>query len=526
MKKMRLRALVAASAAVVTLASCGGASSEGSASETLVTAIGTNPPHFNRWLTTEIGTMLVGQTIYESLVKLDAEYQVEPYLATAWSANESATQYTFELREDVLWSDGEAFTAEDVKFTFDNYIPLSPASSAYAHLIKSVTTPDEHTVVVDFSEPFAPFVEALAGAWILPEHIFGDGQDVATHSANSKPIGTGPYKLESFSSGDRAVVVANDEYWGGDVEVDQIVFKVMPDANARVLALESGDVDYVYGTYVDKAAYERLQADDHFAFMPGLGGVSTVTMHVNTQTEELADPEVRRALYQAIDREGIAEKAYYGYATPARGAIPAEMSWAVDPSIDFSKELPYDPPTAEEHLDSAGLAKSSDGKRFTVRLAYPSEYPTVAAAAGVIKSDLEAVGVGVDLIAEDFQVWTERTFSKNDYDLSLIFYTTFEDPSLGVTRSYICNPDKIPYRNASGLCDDTLDAAFAAAGRTTDREVRAEAFATAERRILELMHTYPIVVEPQFNIGRSDRWEMEEAHRTHPIDWALLESKS
>ncbi|GAA1791769.1 hypothetical protein HC028_01250 [Planosporangium flavigriseum] len=489
----------------------------------MVSAIGTNPPHFNRHLTTEIGTMLVGSTIYETLVRLDADYAPKPGLAEKWSSNTEATEYTFNIRKGVKWHDGKPLTAKDVKFTLDKYIPLSPQSSAYAKFIDSVTAPDDSTVVVKFKTPYAPFVEALASTWILPEHIFGDGQPLATHPANSKPVGTGPFKFESFVSGDRATVVRNPDYWGDKADVEKIVFKVMPDSNARLLALESGEVDYVYGTYVDKASYDRLKKNKNLAFLPNLGGVSTVTAHVNTQNPMLSDARVRRAIYQALDRESIAKKAYYGYATAARGPIPKDMTWAVNGKVDFTKELPFDPKAAGQLLDEAGFIT---GKRGRLRLAYPSEYPTLVAAAGVIKSNLEEIGIGVDLIAEDFQVWTERTYKKNDYDLSIVFYTTFEDPSLGVTRAYICNPTKIPYRNASGLCDTQLDAAFAAAGQTTDRAKRAELFATAESRVKELLHTYPIVVEQQFQIGRKDRWSFEEAHTSHPVSWGLIKSKS
>ena len=149
----------------------------------------------------------------------------------------------------------------------------------------------------------------------------------------------------------------------------------------------------------------------------------------------------------------------------------------------------------------------------------------LAAAAGVIQSNLGELGIKVNLIAEDSQVWRDRTYKAHNYDISMIFYTTFEDPSLGVTRAYICNKENMVYRNASGLCDEALDADFAAAGATTNRDERRAAFTRAEKRIEGLLHTYPIVVEQQFYFGRKDLWDMEAAHATHPVDWSLVKAR-
>lgn len=520
-------ATLAALAALAILPACssadGSESGQGGDAVTLVSALGTNPPHFNRHLTTEIGTMVVGSTIYETLVRLNAQYEPIPGLAETWSSNADATEYTFKLRQGVKWHDGEAFTADDVRYTIETFLPLAPGSAAYASLIEQVTAPDDHTVVVTFSEPYAPFVEALAGAWMMPEHIFNDGQEVTTHPANANPVGTGPFKFSAFTSGDRVEVVKNEDYWNGAPELDRIVFPIMPDANSRILALESGDIDYLYSTYVDKGSYDRLQENQKFDSFPTLGGVSTVTAHLNTTEGPLAQAEVRRAVYQSLNREQIAERAYYGYARPTRGPIPADMTWAVTDEIDFNRDLPYDTAAAEEVLDSAGYPEDASGTRFTIDLAYPSEYSGLASAAGVIQSNLRDVGIEVNLVGEDFQVWTERTYKNMDYDMSIVFYTTFEDPSLGITRAYVCNPDKVVYRNASGLCDQELDNLFRAAGSTTDREERAARFAEAEARIMELMHTYPIVVEEQLSFGRQDLFDLAEAHSTHPVDWSKAE---
>jgi len=142
----------------------------------------------------------------------------------------------------------------------------------------------------------------------------------------------------------------------------------------------------------------------------------------------------------------------------------------------------------------------------------------------VIKSDFESLGITVKITQEEFGVWTERVYKRHEFDISLIFYTTFEDPSLGITRAYVCNPNDVNYRNASGVCDEQLDAAFALAGQSGDRAKRAEAFKTAEKRIGELMHTWPVVVDEALSVGRGDRFDFSAAFATHPISWGSLKT--
>ena len=377
-----------------------------------------------------------------------------------------------------------------------------------------------------FNTPYAPFLEALAGMWMLPKHVFGDGQNVATHPANARPVGTGPFKFESFRSGDRAILVRNDDYYGAKTDVTRMVFPILLDANSRKLALESGAVQYMYGSYLDKSAWAGIEKDPRFAGMRELGHVLTVTAHVNTTKGPLASYDVRKAIYQAINRKAIGDRAYYGYGTPARGPVPAEMSWATTSTVDFNRDLPFDPAAAKALLDKAGFPAASNGIRFTINLNYASDFSSLGLAGGLMQSNLADVGIKLNLVAEESQIWRDRVYKAGNYDIAIIFYTTFEDPSLGVTRAYICNPTKIVYRNASGLCDEALDADFAAAGATTDRGQRQAAFTRAEKRIEGLLHTYPLVIEKQFYFGRKDRWNMEQSHATHPIDWSLVKARN
>lgn len=497
----------------------------GAQERVLVHGLGTNPPHLNRLLTTEVAASMVNPAIFDPLVRLDESYSPVPVIATSWEANEEATEYRFTIREGVKFHDGTDLTAEDVRFTLATYLPLAPQTSVIATYVDEITAPNSTTVVVKLNTPFAPFVAAMSNFPIVPKHIYGDGQPVATHPANINPVGSGPFRFESFQSGDRIVVVRNDDYWGEMTDVTRIVFPIIPDQNSRILALESGDIHYLSASYVDRPSYKRLIDDPRLTGFPVLGGVNTLTAHVNSTEGPLANFDVRKALYQALDREMIAERAYFGFGSPSRGAIPVALSWATSPDVDFNEMLPFDPAAAAELLDEAGYPADSNGHRFSIDLAYIAEFGTLTDAAGIMKSNLAEIGVEVNLIGEEFSVWAQRTFTDRDYDLSIVFYTSYEDPSIGVTRVYVCNPEKVYFRNASGICDETLDEYFAEAGRLSDRDKRRAAFAKAENRLAEILHAYPIVDEVSLHFGNTDLWNLEEAHKVNPVDWSLVTAK-
>ena len=488
---------------------------------TFVMAISTDPPGLNSFLTTAASTILVQRAMYEGLIFIDKDFKPEPALATEWSSNEDATRYSFKLRQDAKWHDGAPFTAADVKFTFEKLVPLSPTASAFGRLMKSVTTPDDYTVEVEFSQPYAPFIEALSGLPVLPKHVFENG-DIPSNPANMAPIGTGPFKFVSYKSGDSVIVERDDNYRGPKPEVDRIVFKVLPDVNSRLLALRTGEIDFIANTDSDKRFYTQFKDNPNFGLLPDLGSPQTLTLFANTRTGPLADPKVRRAVYQAIDREAISEKAYYGYAVPAKGPIPSSIAWAQGADVNFAEQLPYDPEAANKMLDEAGFPKDANGRRFTLRIAMPSPYSSVVQAAGVVASNLSDVGITVEQQALDFTVWTERTFKAHDFDLSMSYFTSFEDPSMGVARMYVCNPENVVYRNPTGFCTPEIDEAFRGAMQSSDRAVRAEHFVRAAKLIQETLGTMPLVEEDQFNIGRVDRWDMGRFQDLHPYDWSAL----
>lgn len=488
----------------------------------LVQPLANNPPHLNRLLTTDIAASVLSYPLFETLVAQDKDYLPQPRLATSWEANAESTEFRFTLREGVKFHNGETMTAEDVAFTLRSYLPLAPQSSLLKDYIEEIAAPDAKTVTVKLNKPFAPFVVTLAGIPIVPKSVYGDGQDLATHPANMEPIGTGPFKLAAFDAGERVVLERFDDYWGAKTELEVLVYPVIPDANARLLAFEGGEIGFLDSSMIDKSNYQRLKDDANISTHNVLGGISTLLLHVNSRQGPMAKPEVRRAIYQAINRDMIAERAYYGFGKAARGAIPADITWAADPAVDFRRELPFDVAAAGAALDAAGYPADAEGKRFSLKLNYISGYSVLGAASNVIRANLSEIGVDLQLLGEEFSVWSKNTYEDFGADLSIVFLTSYQDPSLGVARAYICNPDNVYFRNNSGICDPALDADFTKAGSVTDEALRREAFAAAEKRILASLHTMPLLDDPALHFGRKDLWDFGPTFATMPPNWSLI----
>ncbi|MDR5699462.1 ABC transporter substrate-binding protein [Agromyces aerolatus] len=525
-RKARTAGLLAAGmAAVLTLAACSGNTDGGGgdgSSAVFVEAVGTNPPHLNPQLATDITTNAVAGAVFEHLVGQDATFEIIPELAESWEISEDGMVYTLHLREGVTWHDGEPFTAEDVKFNLEEVIPLNPLGPQLTDKVASVEATDEHTVVLTLSEPFAPVLEALTNQYMIPKHLY-EGTDITVNPANMAPVGTGPYQFNEFNAGERITVTKYPDYWQEAGAADTIVFTIIPDNNARMLALRGGDVDRISPFFTDQAQVSSL-SDEEFFVTTSKAAPSVMTAFLNVREGELADPGVRHAVLSAIDRDAIAESAFSGSAIPARGPIPAAMEWAVDPEVDFTVDVPFDPEAAAAELDELGYPIGADGSRFELDINYAGGLPTFASTAEMIKSNLEAIGIRANLVQEDLNIFTETTFTTHDFDIAVMGFASYADPNLGVSRLYVCNPDNVAFLNATGMCDAELDAAFAGAAEVADRAQRAEFLSTAERRAEQLLHTLPLAEEQPRGVMREGKWgNLDEfAHAYTLVDWTAL----
>jgi peptide/nickel transport system substrate-binding protein len=506
MRRNRIVALAAVAAAGIVLAGCTPGTDEPAEDvETLwVEAIQEDPMSLNAQLTSAASTQRLSQAMLEPLIGISYDYELFPMLASEYELSDDGLELTLTIREGVTWHDGEPFTVDDVLFNFQETMPLSTYGPALVSRIASVEATGDTTVVVTLSEPYGPILETLALQMMLPQHVY-EGTDYVTNPANMAPIGTGPMMFESFSSGQELVLVKNEDYWRGEVQVDKAIYPIMSDPNTRTLSLGSGEIDQA-----EVPPAQRSQIDGNPALEQLTKGYfpQAVVLEMNASNQYLADRDVRAAVFSAIDRQAITDVALGGLGTPAEGFFPAELTWAVDEDVNFSEDFPYDVDQINDDLDDAGYPVGADGFRFTLNVKYISNLTDTQATGEQLKSMLADVGINVVLEGVTSAVFTEQVYTQSSFDLALLRTTAGADPSLGIVRWYECNPNKTAARNPSTICDDEITAAAQGATSTTVREERAEYFSDLQQRAGELIFFAPIAwTNASFPTVNTARWD-------------------
>lgn len=511
-------AIVGAAALALTACASGGSGDE---ERVYVRAIGDDPMGLNAQLVSGATPSMFSAQIMDTLVRISDEYELSPGLAEEWTLSDDGLDLDLQLREGVTWHDGEPFTPEDVKFNLEEIIELQSFGAPLAARIDSVKVTGDSSVAVHLKEPYGPLLETLAVQFMIPKHVYED-TDYVTNEANMAPIGTGPLMFDSYTSGEQVVLVKNPDYWEGDVQVDKVVFPIMMDANSRATALFEGEVDQAD---IDVSQQERVSSTDGLELMPGGAFPQLESMMFNAKSEYLEDPDVRAAVFAAMDRQAVVDTALSGVGQPANGFFPDTLSWAQDPDIDFDRDFPRDLDAINAALDDAGFPRDSDGTRFTLKVQYIAELTDVAAIAEMAQSMLGEAGIDLELVASAGAVFTENVYTKGDFDLAFLRSTVGADPSIGITRWYTCNDQKAAAANPSGICDDEIDEAAAAAVAAPDREERAPHFFALQQRANELMTYAPLAwFNGAYPTVNETRWtgQLEPQATTNRMPWLTM----
>ena len=519
--------LAAGLAAVMVLTACSGPGSNDGGSPggdgPLVAALGANPDHLNSAITTDASTSLVGAALYDTLLLRDNDFEVVPHLVESWDGNEEATEYTLNIRSGVQWHDDTDFTAEDVVFNLTEVFPLHPTAQEYATAFESAEVVDDTTVHVNFSRPFAPFLALVTDLPLLPAHIY-EGTDIVSNPANSEPIGTGPYVFSSQSQGDFVRVAKNENYWGPEPQVEEIVFSVMPDGNARSLALQSGDIDYLHASFFEISQQSLFVDNPDYVMTPVYGTIQSTLFFFNLEHEILSDYEVRKAIFHAINREEIAANVFHGNGEPTRTPVPNQVAWAAHPDIDYTEMFNYDPAEAERILDAAGYTADSSGNRFSIELVAYAGRPTWSGPTEIIQANLQEVGINVSVQQQERNLYIDNVYTNGNFDTVVTELAAFADPSLGVTRSFICNPDRLAFMNASQVCFDDIDETFAQAAQYSDIETRQQYFYEGQEKVTETLNALPLISSLYAGAARTDRFGGfdEAASKYNLVQWHLI----
>jgi peptide/nickel transport system substrate-binding protein len=453
---------------------------------TLVVAIAADPGHLNPAITTSGATHTAAELIYNGLLGRDERGDAVPELAESWTIEQAGAVYRFRLRNDVTWHDGTRFTAADVKFTFEDVLLKFHArtKAAMGGVLAGIDTPDERTVVFRLKQPYAPLLLQLDAteAPIVARHLY-QGSDPQTNPANVQPVGTGPFKLSAYRKGAEIRLVRNPAYFKkGLPYLDEIVMRVIPDAGTQVLALENGEVDFLWG--VPGPDQGRLKADARFrmaqtSYHPG-GSNCIMTVSFNLERPTLKDVRVRRAIAHSLDRDAFLRQVLFGEGRVATAPISSELAWAHARGLALPA---FDRAEAERLLDAAGWKKEreatrvahgvtgvADGTRLAVDFVH---FPAFSKYGELLRQQLGAVGVDVTPRPLEPAVFAPTVFKDRNFDTNVISYCNGPDPEIGVRRMYHSSQiGPAPFTNAAAYRNDRVDALFDQASRTVERDRR------------------------------------------------------
>lgn len=499
-------------ASLLASASCaregGRAGSDAAASnDLLIVAYDREPDTLNRFSTHILED--VQTCIVEGLVTTDEKMQVVPLLASEVPSIENGDvvlrpdggmDVTWRLRPGVKWHDGIPFTSADVKFTVDaiNSPAYNPESTDGFDRITSVDTPDSLTAVVHYREVYAPYeIQFIRGA--LPKHLL-EGKDIdAATEYNRNPLGTGPYTVTEWKTGEYILLEKVPGYWRGAEypKIARILFKFIPNTTTRINQLKSGEAHIAALVPWDK--YRELKD------IPGLTlhrMMGNSYEHITLNERSVAafrDVRVRRALIHAIDRELLARTVLDGLAPVIDGAIQP-LSWAYTDSV---RKYPYDTTRARALLDEAGW-RDSNGDGIRDKDGVPLQFTLMTQAgfaireniAQAVQRQLKDVGVGVKIQLVDGTAISSLWF-EGKFDAMLHWWHMPSDPE--ITTFFASDRTPPAGRNINYVADDSLDTLMYASDRTVEHARRRALLVAAQQRLAELAPEIPL-----YNVTRID----------------------
>jgi peptide/nickel transport system substrate-binding protein len=453
---------------------------------TLVIAINGDPGALNPAVTTSGNTHPVTDQIFNGLVGLDAELNPVPELAQRWTIEDEGRTYRFHLRPGVRWHDGVPFTSADVKFTFEEALLKyhSRTRAGLEGVFVRVDTPDDLIAIIRLNHPYGPLLQRLdvVEASIIPRHQYA-GHDLLSGEPTRRPVGTGPFRFVSYAPGDRLVLEKNPDYFrNGFPGVDRLVFRILPNPVSATAALENGEVDYIGSVPGPDVA--RLRQSGDIAVVPSTGGsggsICQDVLIPNITRPPFSDLRVRQAFAHALDKRFIVDRVYFGQGQPATGPISHLLAWAYTPKV---RQYPHDPATARRLLDDAGWQEDAGGERFAITFTHASNHQRLAQ---VLREQLKAVGIRLNLETLDFNAQVERVFVKKAFDLGLASFCNGADPDIGVRRVYVSsNIGPYPFSNGAGYRNPRVDALFDEAARLVSRDARRARYIEIQRLLAE-----------------------------------------
>lgn len=465
--------------------------SSGSAQTTLIVHATGDPLSFNPTVAADDNLYSVAQNMFHRLTKLDTTKSPVPDAAESWDVSEDALTITWHLKDGLKWSDGEPLNAEDVKYTFD-YIKEHPETyfSSSMQIVDSIEIVDDLTVVFHMNTADMSFVARIGwyGTFILPEHIFNNGQKWEDNPASTTPVTSGPYTLESYTQGSNITLVANEDYVDGAPAIKKLIFSIIPDEATAVQALLNGELDYMQN--VPSAYVDQLLADPNFRMIQDIYP-SPYRIIFNVNDEILSDVAVRKAIALCINREEISEKVYAGIMPPEYSAYPSCVSWCSNTTDVYPSQ---DIEAAKQVLEDAGYTMDEEG--YYIRGIEWDVFEGMQDMANLIIASCKEAGIEIKLLLSEYNAWAQKVGPDGNYMMEAQGGFMGPDPAALATR-YGTGSNS----NYSGWSNAEFDALCAEAAATADTDKRAELYKEAQKLIVEELPAVNVVGYASYTVA-------------------------
>jgi dipeptide transport system substrate-binding protein len=477
-----------------------------------------DPEGFNPALYTSGTTFDAGaRQIFDRLLEFEPSGTATvPGLATAWTISDDGLTYRFTLRRGVRWQTTPQFTpsrefnADDVVFSFNRQLSASHpyhavgggrypyfAAMNLEELLADVAREDDYTVVFRLKRPEAPFLADLAMDFAsiqsaeYAERMLRAGTPA---EFDARPVGTGPYRLVSYTRGTAIRYAAHPQHWRGVAPSDELVFAITPDPATRYARLRAGECHAM--AYPNAADVPAMRGDNRVQVMqsPGLG-VSYIAL--NTQKGVFRDVRVRRALNLAIDRDAIIRGVFNGDALPASNPLPPSV-WSFDRTIPVPR---HDPALASVLLSEAGVAIGTKVTLWAMPVSRPYN-PNARLMAELVQADLAKIGLTAEIVTYEWADYLRRSAAGEHEMLNLGWISDNGDPDNFLTPTLSCAAAATG-ENRARWCNERFDALLQEAATTSDRARRTLLYRQAQAIFAEELPWIPIAYPPDILVMRA-----------------------
>ncbi len=437
-------------------------------------------------LSTDNASHQIAGLIFNGLVKYDRDMNIVGDLAESWDISNDGLVITFHLRKGVRWQDGRPFTAEDVMYTYRVTVdPKTPTAYSGDFLkVKKAEVVDPHTFRVTYEKPFAPALMSWGSA-ILPRHLL-ENTDIRKSPLSRRPVGTGPYRMKEWKTGQKIVLVSNPDYFEGRPYIDGYVMRVIPDTATMFLELRAEGIDRMN---LNPLQYTRQTENNIFRrnfnkyrYM----SFSYTYLGYNLLNPLFADKRVRQAIAYAVNKEEIIQGVLIGLGKEATGPYKPG-SWAHNPHV---KTYAYNPQKARELLAEAGWKDSDndgilekDGRKFVFEIITNQGNDVRAKCAEIIQRRLAEVGIKAKIRVLEWAAFVKDFINKRSFDAALLGWSIPLDPdSYDVWHSSKTKPEELNFISFSNReVDELLEK-----GRSTfDRKERKKCYDRFQEIIAE-----------------------------------------